>query len=325
MSCPQCGETVGEGANFCEACGASLTDPAAVVGPTCASCGMQHDLTPEDGFCVQCGLRLQRARDHLETADGPLAAVTDRGVSHWRNEDAVAIKAVGEGFVIAVCDGVSSSQNPDIASQAACDAAADLLVATLATTPGAVPDAMTAAVRAAQEAVAAVEWQRTAELGPPSCTIVVAVLVAGRLRVAWLGDCRVYVLTASGAEQLTRDDSWATEQIDAGLMSESVAFADTRAHAITRWLGVDAPEIDPHLTEHVIDTDGLVLVCSDGLWNYLPLEADLAEAVGTIGAEPTLDLARRLTALASERGGHDNITVAIAPVTPAREEERTEG
>ncbi len=63
--------------------------------------------------------------------------------------------------------------------------------------------------------------------------------------VGSLGDSRAYWIGADGARRLTVDDSWAREQVDAGVLDERDAEADPRAHAITRWLGADAPDEPP--------------------------------------------------------------------------------
>src|SRR5579872_7131404 len=56
-------------------------------------------------------------RDHQEVDLGLLADVTDRGLRHHRNEDAMelAVAQTGDGPVIVavVCDGVSTSTRPE--------------------------------------------------------------------------------------------------------------------------------------------------------------------------------------------------------------------
>jgi serine/threonine protein phosphatase PrpC len=67
---------------------------------------------------------------------------------------------------------------------------------------------------------------------------------------------------------------------------------------------------------------GVVLLCSDGLWNYLPDASDLSAALkATLPPDPptgttripTLATAAGLTRLALELGGHDNVTVVVVP------------
>src|SRR5258705_6207997 len=73
------------------------------------------------------------SRDHAEVDLGPAAGVSDRGLRHHRNEDAMALAAEqapdGPAVVAVVCDGVSSSARPDEASQVAAQAALPVLVA----------------------------------------------------------------------------------------------------------------------------------------------------------------------------------------------------
>ncbi|WP_455567406.1 zinc-ribbon domain-containing protein, partial [Streptomyces anandii] len=90
-----------EGATVCVACRAGRVD--------------------SDGYCENCGHAQPRERDHMEQEDGPVAAVSDRGLRHHRNEDAFAVgrAALPDGspaVVAVVCDGVSSATRPDEAS-----------------------------------------------------------------------------------------------------------------------------------------------------------------------------------------------------------------
>ena len=47
-------------------------------------------------------------------------------------------------------------------------------------------------------------------------------------------------------------------------------MASPQAHVITRWLGADVAEPRPHVARFEPPGPGVVLVCSDGLWNYEP-------------------------------------------------------
>jgi serine/threonine protein phosphatase PrpC len=175
--------------------------------------------------------------------------------------------------------------------------------------------ALVAAADAANDAVVATT---TAGPGnPPSCTFVAAVLDGRELTVGWVGDSRAYWLPESAAPRLlTVDDSFAAEQIADG-MPRADAESGPQAHAITRWLGSDAPDHTPRTVSLDLDRPGWVLVCSDGLWNYCSEAQDLAVVVAaqtrSAGTEP-LALAGALVDWANDRGGQDNITVALARV-----------
>ena len=56
------------------------------------------------------------------------AGVSDRGLRHERNEDAVFVAADGPRAVAVVCDGVSLSAAPHVASQVAAQAAGEWLL-----------------------------------------------------------------------------------------------------------------------------------------------------------------------------------------------------
>jgi serine/threonine protein phosphatase PrpC len=264
---------------------------------------------------------------------GALAYATHRGRRHQRNEDAAALATTAEGWpVLVVADGVSASPNPDVASAAAVAAAA----IRLADRPFAVEDDLAAAVAAAHEAASATpaagdpHW---ADDGThPACTIVVAVATDAAVHLANVGDARAYVLTRAGhgpgvadgawsATQASTDDSVAARAVAEGI-EPGIALSVPGGHAITAWLGADAHGLDPHLATLAAAPGDVVLVCSDGLWNYAPTDQAMgALMAGTLPASgatgPLAPLCERLVSWAVEQGGADNITVALAPVRPA--------
>jgi serine/threonine protein phosphatase PrpC len=90
-------------------------------------------------------------------------------------------------------------------------------------------------------------------------------------------------------------------------------MASPQAHVITRWLGADLPEPQPHVAQFAPPAPGVLLVCSDGLWNYRPEAADLAAlALPAAPADP-LAAAAGLVKFAVESGGIDNVTVVLIP------------
>jgi len=104
-------------------------------------------------------------------------------------------------------------------------------------------------------------------------------------------------------------------QTSAGLMTEEQAESDTRAHAITRWLGSDAPKGGPRVVLFNPGERGRLVVCTDGLWNYLTSPEELAELIGDEPARDSpLAVAQKLTTFALDAGGHDNITVVVIDV-----------
>ncbi|GGZ26776.1 hypothetical protein GCM10010387_20120 [Streptomyces inusitatus] len=305
------------------------------VAKVCVACRSGH--VDPDGYCENCGHAQPRERDHMERELGPVAAVSDRGLRHHRNEDAFAISTTalpdGSPAVVAVvCDGVSSATRPDEASLAAAGAANELLLTALPR--GIHPEqAMREAIVAAATAVNSLAGQAPAgdlaehghgshhQLNAPACTIVAAISAGGLLIVGWVGDSRVYWVPddrEGPAARLTEDDSWAAQMVAAGLMNEREAYADERAHAITGWLGADAYELEPHTAAFKPDRSGVVVVCTDGLWNYAEGPDEMARAIPADAAERPLHSAQVLVGHALDGGGHDNVTVAVLPFAVAR-------
>ncbi|MFV2121711.1 PP2C family protein-serine/threonine phosphatase, partial [Streptomyces sp. Act-28] len=300
-------------------------------GNRCVACRTGRGAA--DGCCGNCGHKQPRERDHVEREIGrAVAAVSDRGLRHHRNEDAFTVSTAplpdGSAAVVAiVCDGVSSASRPDDASAAATRAADAALRAALPLGTGP-RQAMHDAIVAASDAVNALADEPLGDgsggsghdaprhRNAPACTLVGAVAANGLLVVGWVGDSRAYWVPddrAAPAARLTEDDSWAAQMVAAGLMDEAEAYADERAHAITGWLGADAYELEPHTAVFAPDRPGVVVVCTDGLWNYAEAARDMARVLPADAAERPLHCARVLVGHALDNGGHDNVTGAVVP------------
>jgi serine/threonine protein phosphatase PrpC len=281
-TCPHCAYPVLAGESFCEECGRAIH--AGAPG-ACATCGAASVGT--DGYCGRCGARQPAERDHHETVAGRSAGVSDRGRRHSRNEDSMALAEV-DGWVTAgvVCDGVSSSPRPDEGSLAATETAIATLLKELRSGTDPV-EATRAAVARAAEAVAVLGTFHDA----PACTYVSAVVSPDRVTIGWVGDSRAYWLGARPV-RLTEDDN--TDGM------------------LTAWLGADAGEVVPQIRTFQPDTSGVIIVCSDGLWNYLPSAEELARAAPDAAGSP-LPTAQALVQYANDAGGRDNITVLVIP------------
>ncbi|MCY0958903.1 protein phosphatase 2C domain-containing protein [Streptomyces sp. H27-H5] len=311
---------------------APANPPGGDAGKTCVAC--RAGRVDTDGYCEHCGHAQPRERDHLEEELGSVVAVSDRGLRHHRNEDSFAVAATalpdGSAATVAiVCDGVSSASRPDEASAAAAGAANEALLEALPR--GAHPqEAMHEAILAAAAAVNALAPEVPGAQNAPACTLVGAVVSGGLLTIGWVGDSRAYWVPDDRAalpRRLTEDDSWAAQMVAAGLMGEAEAYADARAHAITGWLGADAYDLEPHTASFKPDHPGVVVVCTDGLWNYAESARDLARILPRDAAVRPLHSAQVLVGHALDGGGHDNVTVAVVPfaalpeATPAAQPE----
>jgi serine/threonine protein phosphatase PrpC len=212
-----------------------------------------------------------------------VAALSDRGHVRSRNEDAYAVSAGDSGLAAVVCDGVATTDDSAHAADAAARSALEALVAGMSSDDdwGALA---TSAVLVAQEAV---------RLDTGSTTIALGLVRPGEVVVANVGDSRAYWLGDDGHHaQLSVDDSG-------------------RPHEITAWLGPDAEPVVPHVARLVPVGNGLLVLCSDGLWNYADAPDTLAALLpGPERREPAA-VARGLLQSALAAEGADNVTVAV--------------
>lgn len=288
----------------------------------CLVCG---ESVADDGFCTSCGAKARSPRDHwTESPSDWVGGVCDKGIVHARNEDAMALAStVDAGFaVLVVCDGVTTAPDSDRASLAASKAACELLTASprdagsFTSRLSSWQPMLTAACTAANAEAVAIARALGDPVEPPSCTFVAAVCDADLIVVAWCGDSRAYWLADDGisSEQLTVDHSLGTEMIRAG-RSRAEAEADPTCHTITRWLGADSIDATSEFRALRLERPGWLAVVSDGMWNEASSPDELAALLARAradGATSPTALAESLAAFANERGGHDNITVALA-------------
>ncbi len=327
VTCMRCAAAVVPTDRFCENCGSVLTAvsriavPGVAVGEggVCTDCGGG---TYVDQYCSVCGQRrAEPDRAHAEL--GGVVLVTDRGLLHARNEDAAAAGIVGceagEAIAVAVCDGVSTSSAADAAARSASAAGVNAMLKVLAAECDPQSAVLAGLVEAADAAAEAGIDTPQMDIAP-SCTYAAVAVVADptgsvQIAVGNVGDSRVYWLPEppAAARCLTVDDSVAQELISAGAAAES-QLVQAGAHTLTRWLGADA-ESPPWSASgtpfFTVDEPGLLLLCSDGLWNYLP---DADQIARTCAGRDATAAATALVDYALAAGGQDNITVAVIPI-----------
>lgn len=317
---PSCREPILAEDAFCEGCGQRLDGPV----PDHLRCAYCPGAVADE-YCGTCGMRQPRDGDRVEVSTDLAAGVSDIGRRHKRNEDALALAtpATDQSTMVAVvCDGVSSAPQSDEASRVAATTGAETLAKEITAGADPVEATHTALAHAAEAAAALAASVDHA----PACTYVSAVVAADpdgdspgghNVTVGWVGDSRAYwVSSGAGADPpavLTQDDSWAEYMVSQGVLSYEEAQAAPTANALVGWVGADAGKVTGRVTRFAPTGPGAIVLCSDGLWNYLPEPQALADAVPDAGADP-LRAAQTYTQIANDAGGRDNITVVVIPV-----------
>ena len=321
LTCPKCGMEAAEGARFCEADGTRLSSPApSETGALHCRCGAgREEARDGEGYCTACGRSWPLpGRDHKEQSlSSRLAGVSDVGKRHHENQDdfLVAAETVGNEMaeILIVCDGVSSADRAAEASAAAASAACEFLRLGLAAGRTDWEVLLREAIAGANRAVSALPSFPGSLKEPPETTIVAALVLAGRVTLAWVGDSRAYQIGPGKATQLTHDHSWINEVVDSGQVGLEEAQKSPLAHAITRCLGLEREASEPSIVSSTLAAGEGLLLCSDGFWNYAECEQDIVRLLNGLPAgSDALSACRALTNFALGKGGHDNITVVLA-------------
>ncbi len=315
MNCPQCAKTVSPTDRFCEACGVSLESKFTLpqMGDNCQKCDATADSIDVDGYCTGCGFRQVVNNTSLLATAVNFGGATDKGRRHHQNEDAITLKIVDDRtYIIVVCDGVSISQQPELASRFAATACIEAIEIALQQGKDA-EAAICDGVNAALQAVANIPFNPDDPIADPSSATIVTAIVRDNLAtIGWLGDSRAYWLAAEKSLQLTQDDSWAREVVAAGTLTAEEAAKSPYAHAIVRWLGADTVDDGvPSIVTFPIPGAGCLLLCTDGLWNYAPEPSYLYSLIQQVSSFQAIDIARDLVQYANQQGGQDNITVGM--------------
>ena len=142
-------------------------------------------------------------------------------------------------------------------------------------------------------------------------TVVCALVGDGRAYIGHAGDARAYLYHGGRLHQLTHDHSYVQELVDCGTITPEEAEHHPQKNIITRALGVDY-RLGPDCTSVVVVKGDMLLLCSDGLTNALPLER--IEKI--LARAPFYDLPDHLIEAANAAGGPDNITALLLGAEP---------
>ena len=232
-------------------------------------------------------------------------AITDIGKTRAVNQDYIYASVEGIGCLPNLCvvaDGMGGHKAGDTASRYTVETIKELIA----------ESEETDALSVISEAVKSVNTLLIKKAGESEdyqgmgTTLVIASIFGNVLRVANVGDSRLYVIDDE-ITQITRDHSLVEEMVLAGQLSRSEARTHAKKNVITRAIGGEE-EVEPEMFSVDLKENSKILMCSDGLTNML--EDD--EIMRIVKNSPDIEEAAAvLIDRANANGGKDNISVVI--------------
>ena len=229
-------------------------------------------------------------------------AITDIGKARPINEDSFYLPKETEPFC-AVADGMGGHNAGEVASAMAIQAFAEAMRRSGKRTATAIHDAVL-------RANAAVYQEASLDSSKRGMGTTFTALVADgrRVHIAHVGDSRAYLMRSGAISRVTKDHTLVEEMVSQGLITEREARVHPRRNLVTRALGTsESVEVD--LIQLDVRPGEVILICSDGLSNYVP-EHDLLRV--TTGEGEWQEKLRELVGIALNAGGSDNITAMLA-------------
>lgn len=246
--------------------------------------------------------------------------LSDVGCAREINEDSGKYVHPGDpellrekGSLVLVCDGMGGHSAGEVASGMAVDVISRVYY-------DGKDDAQSALTRAFEKAnrdiyEASTKDESRKGMGTTGTALV---LRNGRAFAAHVGDSRIYLVRNEQIYVMTQDHSEVMEMVKRGLISLEEARHHPDKNVILRALG-SHPEVEVSTwdTPFPLRAEDLFVLCSDGLYDLVE-DDEIRKAA--ISADPR-SACEALIALAKERGGHDNITVAIVKVLGEKQQD----
>lgn len=248
-----------------------------------------------------------------ETSSGAAAlpaAMTDIGCEREINEDRYAVIESPAGQVWIVCDGMGGTLGGELAAQLAVDAMRRSLQGTISAEPDI---ALTAAIQEANRVI--VLRRQNPAFNSMGTTVVGAIIRGDEITLAHAGDSRGYLVRGAEIQQLTIDHTYVQDLVDKGLIAHDEAMSHPQAHVLTKCLGAE-PRLEMDRQSYWLwevagdETKDQLILCTDGLYSLIS-DDEIAEIVNS---SPPQEACAQMVAIARERGGYDNITVAVIPL-----------
>ncbi len=209
------------------------------------------------------------------------------------------------GSLFAIADGMGGHAHGGLASDAAIES---FFTAFYDSEPGLPFTNLRHAMEQANQAVCqAASRLNVRQMGT---TLTVANLVNDCLYLAHVGDTRAYLIREGRATCLTNDHSVAGELVRLRTITPDEVRMQYERTLLTKHLGASS-FIKPDLSQTTLQSDDVVILCSDGLWAFVE---DYELAWLTTHLLDANELSRELIQVALQHQTDDNVSVIVVRV-----------
>lgn len=234
------------------------------------------------------------------------ASRSDVGKKRQLNQDVVYSSELPVGnlpnlFIIA--DGMGGHKAGDYASRYAVDTIENETLESLEENPEII---LQKAISKANKDIRELSHQNP-DMEGMGTTIVAATIYGKYMKVANVGDSRLYIINGKKIKQITRDHSLVEEMVRIGELDRISARNHPNKNIITRAVGVTASVVADFFDVELKEGD-VILMCSDGLSNMLEDEEIRMIACAQ---RDIIEKAEALVRAANNNGGKDNISLII--------------
>lgn len=245
--------------------------------------------------------------------------VTDVGVVREHNEDSAYMEPANGFFIVA--DGMGGHAAGEVASAMAVETVKKTLenakreIDTFKRAPTdagrrSIVQLLQNAVLSAHQAVFQ-RGQHEADKAGMGTTLDVVLVAGPEAFVAHVGDSRTYLVRDGRSSQITTDHTVAEVLVIEGKLTIEEAQVSPLRTILVNAIGVSA-DVGVEMAHVTLKRGDRLLLCSDGLHDYFPVEEEIAQK---LSADAPGDALKDMVELAKTRGGHDNITGVAVQVT----------
>ena len=237
--------------------------------------------------------------------------VSDLGNIRTNNEDMGLFFKFSEegllrekGYMLIVADGMGGHQAGEVASRMA----TDIISHEYFKQNGAVEKNLAKVLALANKTIFEKASSSDTHKGMgTTCTVLVVIDKA--VYYAHVGDSRAYIQKDNSITQITSDHTYVQELVNSGDITAEEAATHPKRNILTNAMGTKPDmRIDTGKCEYLLEENDRLLLCSDGLYDYLNSN-EIKEILIANDIKKAADI---MIQQAKARGGHDNITVVIA-------------